>query len=236
MTTTINQSYQLNPVGVASGGTGNSSLTAYSLLAGGTTSTGALQNAGTGTSGQVYVSGGNAVLGTWTDAKKATAMQWLASTAASSSASIAFTGLSSTYYAYRIVAQTVIGSGTQQLSLRFSSDNGVTYYSSTGNYSYAGVDLIAATTISTLISASSTSIVLTASTATTSVAAIDIMIINPSVAIQYNGIYWQSVCQTSSSVYGCGNLNVNTAVNAVEIVPTAGTIASGTFTLYGLLA
>lgn len=52
---------------VAGGGTGITTTTAYGLIAGGTTATGAFQNAGTGTSGQLYVSGGNAALGTWTD-------------------------------------------------------------------------------------------------------------------------------------------------------------------------
>lgn len=53
---------------VAGGGTGLTTTTAYGLIAGGTTATGNFQNAGTGTSGQVYVSGGNAALGTWTNA------------------------------------------------------------------------------------------------------------------------------------------------------------------------
>ncbi len=50
---------------VAGGGTGLTTTTAYGLIAGGTSSTGNFQNAGTGTSGQVYVSGGSSSLGTW---------------------------------------------------------------------------------------------------------------------------------------------------------------------------
>jgi trimeric autotransporter adhesin len=52
-------------VPVTTGGTGLTSTTAYGVLCGGTTSTGALQNVGTGTSGQVYVSNGASALGTW---------------------------------------------------------------------------------------------------------------------------------------------------------------------------
>lgn len=53
-------------LGVANGGTGNTSLTAYALLAGGTTGTGALQQvSGTGTSGQVLTSAGAGALPTW---------------------------------------------------------------------------------------------------------------------------------------------------------------------------
>lgn len=53
-------------VTVAQGGTGVASLTAYALLAGGTTSTGNLQQvSGTGTSGQVLTSNGASALPTW---------------------------------------------------------------------------------------------------------------------------------------------------------------------------
>jgi len=51
---------------VANGGTGDTSFTAYSVITGGTTSTGALQNvSGVGTSGQVLTSNGAGVLPTW---------------------------------------------------------------------------------------------------------------------------------------------------------------------------
>ncbi len=53
-------------VSVPNGGTGDTSFTTYSVLCGGTTSTGALQNvSGLGTSGQVLTSGGPGLLPTW---------------------------------------------------------------------------------------------------------------------------------------------------------------------------
>jgi hypothetical protein len=55
-----------SPMGVPSGGTGVSSRTAYSVLCGGTTSTGAFQSvSGLGTSGQVLTSNGAGALPTW---------------------------------------------------------------------------------------------------------------------------------------------------------------------------
>ncbi len=52
---------------VAGGGTGETSFTAYSVLCGGTTSTGALQNvSGVGTLGQVLTSNGASALPSWT--------------------------------------------------------------------------------------------------------------------------------------------------------------------------
>lgn len=53
-------------VGVTNGGTGNTSFTAYSLIAAGTTGTGAFQNiSGLGTSGYVLTSNGSGALPTW---------------------------------------------------------------------------------------------------------------------------------------------------------------------------
>jgi hypothetical protein len=55
-----------SPMGVPSGGTGVSSATAYSVLCGGATSTGAFQSvSGLGTSGQVLTSNGAGALPTW---------------------------------------------------------------------------------------------------------------------------------------------------------------------------
>jgi hypothetical protein len=48
-----------DPIVVGEGGTGFASTTSYGVLCGGTTSTGNLQNAGTGTSGQIFVSNGS---------------------------------------------------------------------------------------------------------------------------------------------------------------------------------
>jgi hypothetical protein len=54
---------------VAGGGTGDTSFTAYSVITGGTTSTGALQNVvGVGTSGQLLTSNGAGALPTWQNA------------------------------------------------------------------------------------------------------------------------------------------------------------------------
>jgi hypothetical protein len=55
-----------NPAGVTSGGTGLATLTtAYGVVCAGTTATGPLQNAGTGTAGQVFMSNGSAALGSF---------------------------------------------------------------------------------------------------------------------------------------------------------------------------
>lgn len=63
---TNNATNTSNPITVAQGGTGVASTTAYAVLCGGTTSTGALQSiAGVGTSGQVLTSNGAGALPTF---------------------------------------------------------------------------------------------------------------------------------------------------------------------------
>ncbi len=63
---TAGSSPSFSTLGVAGGGTGKSSLTAYRILTGGTTSTGALQQvASNGTSGQVLMSNDTGALPSW---------------------------------------------------------------------------------------------------------------------------------------------------------------------------
>lgn len=52
-------------VAVADGGTGRSTATAYAVVLGGTTSTGAYQSAASGSTGQILQSAGNAAVPTW---------------------------------------------------------------------------------------------------------------------------------------------------------------------------
>jgi len=56
------------PLAVSSGGTAIATATAYSLMAAGTTATGAWQSVGTGSAGQMLQSGGAAALPAWTTA------------------------------------------------------------------------------------------------------------------------------------------------------------------------
>lgn len=60
-----NEGELIIPVTVSQGGTGQTALTAYTLLAGGTTSTGALQQVAAGTSGQILTSAGSSSLPAW---------------------------------------------------------------------------------------------------------------------------------------------------------------------------
>ena len=95
-------------VPVTDGGTGLSSATAYAVLCGGTTSTGAFQSVSSvGTAGQVLTSNGAGALPTFqTPAGSSGALVFIDSATASSSASLGFTsGLSSTYDSYLILLE-----------------------------------------------------------------------------------------------------------------------------------
>lgn len=79
-------------LGVANGGTGNSSFTAYGLIAAGTTSTGPLQQvSGTGTSEQILVSSGAGAIPSWQTSRIKGQTTWdPASIGANSSTSTTF--------------------------------------------------------------------------------------------------------------------------------------------------
>ena len=98
---------------VTTGGTGDTSFTAYSVICGGTTSTAALQNvSGVGTSGQVLTSNGAAAFPTWQAGGGGGvngALVYITSQTASSSASLAFVGnFSSSYQQYVFVFNSVL--------------------------------------------------------------------------------------------------------------------------------
>ncbi len=95
------------PWSVANGGTGRATATAYALIAGGTTSTGALQSLGTGTAGQLLQSNGAAALPTWTTSTfpagsgtlnhmlRSDGTNWVQTTATTLDASDNFAGITS---------------------------------------------------------------------------------------------------------------------------------------------
>lgn len=132
----------ITDITVADGGTGRSSHTAYAVLCGGTTTTGAQQSvSGVGTSGQVLTSNGAGALPTWQAAAGGGGGAWtyVSGSTASNSSSIDFTGLSSSYIMYRIVMTDVhSASDFPDMLLRTSTDNGTTWDSGATDYSYTG--------------------------------------------------------------------------------------------------
>ena len=123
--------WQGTAVGVGYGGTGGSSFTPYSVICGGTTSNGALQNvSGVGTSGQVLTSNGASALPTWKNA----GMYLLASNVlASNAASVTFSSFSSSFNHLRIVAifRSAASGAQDTMSIQFNGDNASDYNTET---------------------------------------------------------------------------------------------------------
>lgn len=241
MVTTLNESYQSKPLTVAQGGTGIATNTAYGLLAGGTTATGALQQGGTGTTGQIYLSGGNAALGTWSTTATSLGFQFISQQTASGSASIAFTGLSATYYAYKIIITSVVpATNAQRLNATLSSDNGSTYFSA--NYSYAMLGRTNGGTALTNASSSAATIQLSASSGIPNTANtanhFEITLFNPSVTALYNGFNVIGRYNDAGSrcvMWGEGSYALSSAINAIKFTFASGNISTGVFTLFGML-
>ena len=117
---------------VANGGSGKTSFTAYSVITGGTTSTGALQNvSGVGTTGQVLTSNGAGALPTWQAAGGGSgAMTQIQKiTTASSQSSVTFSGIAGTYNSLRLVIQARSNASqqTDNFVAQFNSDGGNNY-------------------------------------------------------------------------------------------------------------
>jgi hypothetical protein len=225
------------PQTVNAGGTGDSSFTAYSVIAGGTSSTGALQNvSGVGTLGQVLTSNGASNLPTW-QASAAGNLVLIQSQNASSSSGLTFTtGISSTYNNYLLVFSDITLSGSIQLLTQLSTNGGSSYISS----GYA--------TGQNIVEYNSTSFSNTNFTS-------GLLLVDRNSTSTINGYaYLQNMTSGSNYVTSVGNLSLydtntpasylaftvgsydtaSTTVNALQVVPSSGTF-SGTVTLFGYL-
>jgi hypothetical protein len=231
------------PFPVLEGGTGDASFTAYSVLTGGTTSTGALQNvSGVGSSGQVLTSNGAAALPSWQTGTGGN-LVLISSQTASSSANISFTsGITGTYNNYYLLYSNVfpVTNGvTLQLTV---STNGGSSYVSTGYNSWLGNANMTNTAGYAFVDTTSGVILHinqgdTANTSNPINGYCNLMNVTA-------GTYFMSTNGTSTG-YNTATPNVfvtthaamtnQAAVNAIRLSFQSGNIAQGTFTLYGVL-
>lgn len=245
MTTTLNASYQSNPLTVSQGGSGVvTNTTAYGLLAAGTNSTNPIQNAGTGTTGQMYLSGGASALGTWTNQSAIGTWQLLSTQAANNSASIAFTGLATSYSAYKILISNYVPiTTTTQLQLQFSTDNGSTWLTGT-NYNWCK-KIIRPGGTNTVVNNNTALIRLDYQGFTTTAnksSAYEITFINPDTSLVNPGVHWIGANWDNGggtpalvSIIGQGYYSATQATNAIRFISSSGNLSSGTFNLYGIL-
>lgn len=123
------------PIEVPPGGTQKASVNAYSVLCGGTTTTGALQTvASNGTVGQILTSQGASALPVWSSPASG-AWVLVQTLTASNSSTIDFTsGINGTYNTYMMVISNITESAPGTLPnafvMQYSSDGGASYYAS----------------------------------------------------------------------------------------------------------
>lgn len=121
---------------VPGGGTGVVSATAYAPIVGGTTTTGALQSAGTGqsTSGNVYTSNGSSAAPSFQPPSATSGgLVLLATVSASASASVEFANnFSATYNDYLILYDNVVHATTNTIMEALVGYGGTPTYSSSG--------------------------------------------------------------------------------------------------------
>jgi hypothetical protein len=217
----------------------NKTLTAPTIASANLTT--ALTLAGdAGTNGQVLTSAGSG-LPTWTTVSApASAMTLISTATASASATIDFTGLSSTYKNYVvIVTNCVPATNNAALNFRTSTNNGSSYdsgasdYYSTGtNFGLSTWNYMAAVDNRAYINASGQD-----NTANLGGQSFTMTIVNPSAS---NRIMWyltgfeNGTSEIGAMTRGGYRLATTGAVNAIRFLFGSGNIASGTFKLYGI--
>lgn len=222
---------------VAGGGTGISSATAYALLAGGTTSTGAHQSLTTGSAGQILSSGGSAALPTWIANSSSGNLVLIQTQTASSASTVNFTtGITATYNNYMLLCTNVIP-GTNAVNVILDiSTNGGSSYIATG-YLSGSNQLGYATSTFTNVNLTS-GLMLYGNAGSASYNSSTLFLTNFTSGANYVGSYGQRDNMNASNAnmgISVGSYSTTSqTVNAFQILTTSGTI-SGTFTLYGIL-
>ncbi len=230
---TNNATNTSNPVTVAQGGTGDATLTAYAVLCGGTTTTGAVQSvSGVGTSGQVLVSNGASALPTWQAGPTWTLIR---TATASASANLTFTSsdITSTYTQYVALLQNITNAtGTVVLNLDFSTNNGSTYL---GSAYFSGINSnpYNSTTRTNASSTSTTPLTPSITNTTVPINGILYIFLPASAVLSLNGQLF-TTDTTSTFIDVTGTNTGTTTINNIRFQYSSGNITSGTISLYGV--
>jgi hypothetical protein len=227
-------------IAVANGGTGVTSNTAYAVLCGGTTGTGAIQSiASIGTSGQILTSNGAGALPTFQAPPSGTALTKIQTQTASASATIDFTNITghTNYIIY--VNDLLPATDNVTLSVRISTDAGGTWKSGATDYHY---QLLSISNTSTGAAQSTGASDFTTSLGWSNTAARSgggiLQVIAPGDGNGFTTMIWDSHYMDNSGnmrkYQSAGRYTQNTAVTGVRFYFSSGNITTGTFVLYGV--
>lgn len=248
---TNNATNTSNPITVAQGGIGVSTLTtAYGVLTAGTTATGAVQTlSALGASGTILTSNGAAALPSFQAAAGgSSALTKIATVTASASATVSFAaGLSSTYDNYLIIIENMLpATDGVYLQMVVGTGGGPTYQNTGYSGLYAAV--YGAGTTYTMTANNTTSYYLsgTASSATneligsntTETGSWQILISGINTAndktIMHSAAYYgYNSSRFDTIANGSGRWQGATVLTSLQFSLSSGNITSGTFKLYG---
>lgn len=229
---TNNATNTSNPITVAQGGTGDSSLTAYAVLCGGTTSTAAVQSiAGVGSSGQVLTSTGAGSLPTFQNG----GLVLIGASDASSSTNIPFTGLT-TYSSMIVIIRGLLPATSGSTLNMLVSTDGVTY--ATSGY-VSGINTHTYNS-ATLANANTTASVRLSTALNNPVSFgyccnLVVKQLNVAAPVIVNG---QAMYYDNSSISQIAEIGAYCpqSITAVRFEMSSGNITSGHFALYGLVS
>jgi hypothetical protein len=193
-----------------------------------------------GTSGQVLQSNG-ASAPSWVTASSS-ALVFISSATASNSASITFTGLSSTYDVYMVEIINAVASTNAYLYLRSSSNNGSSYDSSGYMYTSIGSQSSNGNTNNDSSYGTTSFVNVTNNGGPISTTASEggmsgfVHVMHPAASnytfFKVSETHYGGSGQITG--FGAGVRTSTTPVNAIQFYFSSGNIASGTFRLYGI--
>lgn len=170
------------------------------------------------------------------------AWTFISSATASSSASISFTGLSSTYQAYMVLGTDITIGSDSNFWFRTSSNNGVSYDSGASDYAWAYTELyiLASPVFSNAGALNDTKISIKTLSDAGQRSNFRLYVYNPA-GTETTSVEFSGILGTGSSVdwivsHGGGLRRSAAAVDAIQFLSATTTIVTGTFKLYGLTA
>lgn len=221
---------------VAGGGTGITSATAYGVICGGTTSTGNFQVVTPGTSTYVLTSAGSSALPAWSINTGVGNWVLIQTQTASASASISFTSGLTTYNNLLLIySNLVTTSNSTSNELVYSTNGGSSYL----NSGYATGYNINAYNSNVWTNGNSTAFVSMGAQNSTAAGSSDCgyLYIQDLTSGSYTKVIGGMCLNQGTTPYQsyCLGTQSTGSINAIRFLLSAGNIATGTFSLYGLV-